>query len=289
MGMELGIIFAFGAMIFWGIGEFFIQKNVKKEGCSESLLFIGFFALVVLLPFVWKEIPALMYLPNLLLILFLGIITYIASMLNFRALKEGKLSVVEVVFEIELIVTILLGIFIFQERLSWVQWLVVSFIFIGIILMAVKKHHLKNPRLFLEKGVLIGFLGALFMGGVNFFTASSARQMSPVMAIWGPAVVFSILCLIGIGRQEGFVKMKENFCRFKWLILLMGLLDVLAWMSYAFATRTNEVGIITAITESYPAICLILGLWINKEKILFHQYIGASLALVCSFILGFLL
>lgn len=210
-------------------------------------------------------------------------------MLNFQALKEGKLSVVEVVFEIELIVTILLGIFIFQERLSWIQWLVVSFIFIGIILMAVKKHHLKNPRLFLEKGVLIGFLGALFMGGVNFFTASSARQMSPVMAIWGPAVVFSILCLIGIGRKEGFTKMKENFFRFKWLILLMGLLDVLAWLSYAFATKSNEVGIITAITESYPAICLILGLWINKEKILLHQYIGASLALVCSFILGFLL
>ena len=289
MGIELGIVFAFCAMIFWGVGEFVIQKNVKREGCSESLLFIGFFALIALLPFVWKDIPALAYLPNLLLILFLGVITYIASMLNFQALKEGKLSVVEVIFETELIVTLLLGIFIFQERLSGVQWLVVAFIFVGIILMAVKKHHLKNPRKFLEKGALIGFLGALFMGGVNFFTASSARQMSPVMAIWGPAVVFSILCLVGISRKEGFVKTKENLFKFKWIILLMGLTDLAAWMFYAFATRLNDVGIITAITESYPAVCLILGLWINKEKILLHQYIGASLALACSFILGFLI
>jgi len=289
MGIETGIIFAFLAMFCWGIGDFMIQKNVRKEGRTEALLFIGLIALIGLVPFVWKDIPSLLYTPNLILIVSLGVLTFIAAMLNFEALREGKISVVEVVFEIELIVTLLLSTLIFHEKLSSAQWLVISFIFIGIILMAVKSHHLKNPRKFLEKGAIIGFFGALFMGSVNFLTASSARTISPIMAVWGPALVFSILCLIRISRREGFQKTKKNLSKFRYIILLMGLADLLAWVFYAFATSSNKVGIITAITESYPAVCLILGLWINKEKINVHQYLGAGLALTCSFILGFLL
>ena len=67
------------------------------------------------------------------------------------------------------------------------------------------------------------------------------------------------------------------------------MLTSLAWTFYAFATSSREVSIITAITESYPAICVFLGLWINKERVRTHQYFGAALALVASFILGFVL
>ena len=289
MGVELGIIFAFCAMFCWGIGDFMIQKNVRKEGNLESLLFIGIIGLIGLLPLVWKDIPSLLYWPNLVLIIILGLLTFGAAVFDFESLKEGKISVVEVIFETELLVTIILGILIFKERMSGLQWAVIGLIFIGITLMALKSYHFKNPKKFLERGALIGLVGSIFMGSVDFLTASSARTISPIMAVWGPAFVFSVLCIFLIAKREGFNKVKKNILKYKYMILLMGIMDTLAWTFYAFATSSQEVGITTAITESYPAICIFLGLWINKEKVNWHQYFGAALALICSFILGFVL
>ena len=286
MFIEGSLIFAFLAMICWGIGDFFIQRSARKIGNVESLFFIGIIGIIGLLHLVWGDLKELIEWQNLLLLGFLGVLTFVAGLLDFEALKEGKLSVIEVVLEVELPITILLGLIFFGETLSGVQWGIISLIFIGIVTMSIKGHHLKNPRLFLEKGVLIALLGSIGMGGINFLTAASARQVSPIMAIWGPAVVFSILCMIVIWRREGFSKTFSNLMRYKWLVLGMGIFDTAAWTTYAFATFHGEVAIITAITESYPAICLFLGLWINKEKENWHQYLGAGLAIVASVVLA---
>ena len=70
---------------------------------------------------------------------------------------------------------------------------------------------------------------------------------------------------------------------------MMGAFDTLAWLFYSFATKDGNVAIVTAITESYPSLALFLGLWINKEKIKAHQYIGAGLAIFASITLAFLI
>lgn len=89
--------------------------------------------------------------------------------------------------------------------------------------------------------------------------------------------------------NKDFKKFIKNGIKFKWLILAMGLFDTIAWVFYAFATKNTEISITTAITESYPAIAMFLGIVINKEKIRWHQYLGAVFALGASFILGFLI
>jgi len=62
----------------------------------------------------------------------------------------------------------------------------------------------------------------------------------------------------------------------------------LAWLFYILATLKNEISITTAITESFPAIAIFLGAWFNKEKINWHQWLGAGIALGASFALAFL-
>jgi len=59
----------------------------------------------------------------------------------------------------------------------------------------------------------------------------------------------------------------------------------LAWIFYSLAVSKNEVSIITAVTESYPAIALILAVTFNKEKIKWYQYLGVFTALGLSFVL----
>lgn len=289
MLVELSIIAAIGAMLCWGIGDFFIQRSVRKIGDVEALALIGIIGSIVLLPLAIKEIDVLFSPANIGLLIVLGVVTFVAAIFNFEALKKGKLSVIEVVLELELPITVILGILIFKESLSIVQLGVIGAIFIGILLIAFKKKGNENIFKHLEKGVYLAILGAIGMGFVNFLTASSSKQVSPLMAIWVPWIVFTIICLVIIFKREGFTKIAKNTWKFKWIVLFMGLFDTAAWFLYAFSVVKNEIGIITAITESYPAIGLFLGVLINKEKVNWHQYLGAAIALGASFVLAFVL
>ncbi len=256
-------------------------------GNIEALAFIGLIGSILLIPFILKDLNLLLSKSNLILLLVLGIITFFTAIINFEALKKGKLSVVDVVLEFELPITILLGFIFFRETLTTLQFIIISFIFLGIILIATKSKNLKNIFKRVEKGVFIGIIAAIGMGFVNFFRATSSKQVSPLMAVWFPWVIFTILCLIIITKRRNITESITNLKKYKTLIISMGIFDTIAWIFYAFAVFKEEISIITAITESYPAIALFLGLWFNKERINWHQYLGAGIALISSFLLAF--
>ena len=103
---NIGVIAAFGAMLCWGFGDFYIQKATRKLGDVEALFFIGLIGSVILFPFVFKELPFVFSNYNIMLALFfLGFVTLVVSIMNFQALKEGKLAIVEPILEFELPVT----------------------------------------------------------------------------------------------------------------------------------------------------------------------------------------
>ena len=288
MILELNILFAFGAMLCWGIGDFLIQRSVRKIGDIEALAFIGIIGGVLLIPFIIGESDLLFSYSNLLLLILLGVITFIVALFNFEALKVGKLSVIDVVLELELPVTIILSFIFFKERLTGMQFLFISFIFMGLILIATKSFSKVNLK-GVERGVLLGVIAAVGMGVVNFLTGASSKAISPFLAVWFPWVVFTIFCLVVIIKKKDFKSFIKNAGKYKFLILGMGVFDTLAWLFFAFAVLENEIAITTAITESYPAIALILGLWLNKEKIKVHQYIGAGVAIIASIALAFII
>lgn len=286
MGLEVSMLFALGAMLCWAFGDFLIQRSTRKIGDIESIAFIGIIGCIALFPFAIKDFHLLFSLPNVFLLLLFSIIIFITTFFDFEALREGKLSVIDVILEIELPITITLGFIFFNETLSAIQFLIISFIFIGIVLVATKSFsHWKTK---LEKGALLAFFAAFGMGIANFLAAKSSRQISPLLTIWAVWTFTAIFSLIFIWKREGTLKFIKDGKKFKLLILAMGIFDTAAWIFYALAVLKNEISITTAITESYPAIALFWGFWLNKEKINWHQWLGAALALSASFVLAFL-
>ena len=289
MGFEIAVLIAFGAMICWGFGDFFIQRVTRKIGDVESLAWIGIIGSIGLLPFVIKDISKISSWSEVFILFLLGIVTFFAALANFEALKKGKLSVIEIVMTLELPVTVLLAVLLFQERLTLTQSGAVVLVFLGVVLIATEKFsHLKGILKKLEKGVFIGLLGAIGMGLTDFLTGISSKSISPLLAIWVPWVIFTVMCFFVIEtRRKGINTFAYHWKNHRWLVLAMGIFDTAAWVLYALAFEKMDIALTTAITESYPAVALFLGLWLNKEKINWHQYCGAGLALGASIFLGF--
>ena len=284
MIIEISIIFAFLAMICWGFGDFFIQKCTRKIGNLESLAYIGIIGTLLLIPFIIKDFNLIFSSYNLFLLFGLGIITFIAAILDFEALKEGKLSIIDVIFEIELPLTIVLSFIFLRESLTSLQFLFIFFILIGIIFTATKSFSHWRTRL--EKGVIFAVLAAIAMSLVNFLTGVSAKEVSPLMAIWVPWIVFSFISMFIIIKRKNAKKFLKDGFKFKSIVVPMAIIDTAAWVFYALALVKEEISIITAITESYPALALFLGVYFNREKVRWYQYAGAIMAICASIVLG---
>lgn len=284
MIIELSIIFAFCAMLCWAFGDFLIQRSTRKVGNIEIMAIIGIVGTFGLLPFVWSDFNLLLSLPNLILVLVLGLVTFVMSVVDFQALKEGKLSVVEVILEIELPITVVLSVMFFRESMLLYQFGIILIMLLGLVLIATKSFsHWKTK---IERGAILALLAAVLMGLTNFLTAKSSRSVSPLMAVWVPWVIFTIISIAIIIKRGDIKKFGTNILQFKWLFLFTGIIDTVSWVFYAYATHSYNLAIVTAITECYPAVAMFLGLWLNKENIRWYQYVGAILALAGSIVLA---
>jgi drug/metabolite transporter (DMT)-like permease len=283
--ISLDIAAALGAMLCWGFGDFIIQKATRKIGDMEALAWIGVLGSIGLLPFVWHDLYLVLNGSNLLVLSILGIVAFIIGIINFEALKRGKISVVEVILEAELPVAVLLGLFFFRESLSGIQIFLILLVFAGIILIALEPGQIKK-RHFFEKGALLALVAAVGYGLIDFLTAVGAKTISPLLTIWFTWVIFTIICLFYMAWHGELGHFFRDAKQYKTLVLSMGIIDTLAWILFAIAVRNNELAITVAITESYPAIGLMLGVLINKEKVVAHQYAGAIIAVVASFAMG---
>lgn len=201
MTIGFGIGLAFVAMLCWGIGDFWIQRSTRKVGDLGALFFCTAFGAVVLLPFVYKDIPALFAeSPQTLVVLgVLCVSLLIAAILDFEALRVGKLAVVEPIWSFEVPVAGLLAFFILNERIGALQILLIVTLLVSLAFVSLKKQFAWE-HLLLERGTILAFLAAVLMGGANFFMGWFSRLNDPLMGNFLTdvfiAVVTGVLILI---------------------------------------------------------------------------------------------
>jgi len=280
MSHYLGIFFAFIALVSWGFGDFFIQKTTRVLGSWKALFFIGIVGLVGLFPFVKNDITSLTG-ANLSLLFLLGMIVVIAALFDFEALRQGKIAIVEPIIGLELPITVGLSLALVNESLSLLQFFLIGVVFIGIVL-AITTHHTQlhyHKRLF-EKGAILAGIGAIGMALTNFLVGVSSQNISPLMSIWFAHSLLAIVCGIYILYRGEIGNLISNFKNYPKLIMSQSILDNMAWVAYAKATTYIPIAIATTISESYIALAVLLGLFVNREKLKKHQTIGVALAIV---------
>ena len=221
-----------------------------------------------------------------LIILFLtSFVILFAALLDFEALKRGKLCIVEPIYSLEIPVTAFLAYFILKETINFYQIILIMFLVLGLFLLSLKSYHLK-AKVWFEKGVLFVLFGTLFMGITNFLVGVSARETSSLMINWFMGVFLTIVCLIYLIYKGRIKKFDKNIWKQKKLILSMSFLDNAAWIAFAFALTLDSMAIVTALSESYIIIAVLIGIFLNKEKIKFHQKFGLVLAIISAILLA---
>jgi uncharacterized membrane protein len=171
------------------------------------------------------------------------------------------------------------------ERITLLQGLLIFSLLSGLILVSLKEKENIGKFIF-EKGTVLAFLGAIFMGSANFFMGWGSRLSDPVMANFVSDVFIAIvtgLILIFTGKfRKSFKDMFEN----RAVLLKMSISDKVAWLAFAFAMSLAPIAVVTALSESYIIIAVILGLAINKERIHFHQKVGLIVAVLSAVMLA---
>lgn len=237
--------------------------------------------MVLELPFVWINAQSLFLNPKaLLLLVILGSAVFLAALLDFEALKRGKIAVVEPVFGLGIPFTVFLAIFSGHDLLTPVQFALITVIFIGVILSVMIKGSLHYNRIIWEKGVFIAILGTLAMSLTNFLTGIGSQEISPLMTIWFINFFLTITTFLYLFINKEWRSLADDLRRHSRVILEESIFDNIAWLSYAFAMTLIPISIATSIAESYIVVAVLLGVSVNKETLNRHQVIGVILAVI---------
>src|SRR3989338_8939836 len=141
MGLEIGIAFAFVALLFWGFGDFLIQRTARKLGDWETLFVVTLFGVILLFPFVYNDIEAAIgfHDSTFLLLVGMSVVLFAAALLDFEALKKGKLAIVEPIMAREVPVTVIVTFVAINEGVSALQIFLISTLVLGLVLVSAKK------------------------------------------------------------------------------------------------------------------------------------------------------
>ncbi len=290
MGVEIGIVFALAALVSWGFGDFLIQKTTRKIGDWETLFIVTLFGSLLLFPLVYNEVSALVFSGNssLIILFVMSSFLLVAAIIDFEALRKGKLAIVEPILALEIPITATLAFALAKEAVNFAQIILISSLVLGIVMVSLRSKHF-SKKVWLERGSILAFAAAIFMGASNFLVGVSSRATSPLLANWFLNVFIGAVSLSYLASNKKVHRIAKDFNKNRKLVLTMCIFDNFAWISIAIAASIIPIAIAFALSESYIALAALLGLVVNREVMLRHQKLGLALTLVSAAVLCFVI
>jgi drug/metabolite transporter (DMT)-like permease len=286
MGYELGILAAVVAMIGWGVGDFLMQKSARRIGDWESLFYVSLFGLIALFPFIYGQLHLLLLdLKGLVLLVATSIVLLVAALLDFEALKDGKIAVTEPIFVLEIPVASLLALFIIHEGISLIQTVLIGGLIVGLVLVSLRSSHFKRKR-WLEKGVVLAFVGSIFMGATGFVFGVAARETSALLVNWFVSLFLILACIVYLLWKSRLHRLASDWRKGTIVLLAFCALDLIAWVGFAYATVLTPIAIAMSISECFIIITVLLGIFVSHEKLMRHQKVGLVIAIVLAIALA---
>jgi len=282
----MGMLFGLGAMVAWGLTDYF-NKNVVEELGNIRLLFwqqlisLPVFAAMIF----FFALPA--YNPLLLGISFFsGILMTFSLLFFFKALSVGKVSLILPICASYGSLTALLSVVFLGEALSPLQKLGIGVITCGIILISTDLSELKKARL--KTNVAgIGYALATFVLWAIVFTLYGwlyARMHWFYVHMASSITATILVSLILFIRRIPLVPSKTSSppartTPTKLFVTLSGVLSIVGMFSYAIGVSLSKSALVAPISALFPAVTIVLAYFYLGERMAKNQWAGVVLSL----------
>jgi len=271
MSIQFSILFAISSMLGFGISDFMAKAILNKVSAFRTVLIsqsIGSVLYLVLMVFYDLALPD----PRLFLLALLsGSLSAVVLFSFYKALSLGKASLVSPVSSCLTIVAVVLSFFILGETLTLLQSAVVASVFLGMLLVAFEGPSTRSAS---SNTSMLFALVVVFLGGANtivqkWISASGHYLLGFSLArLVMVGFLFSLVPLLG--KEISMPRSTKVYA----ILGILGVLDVTAFFTWFLGLRQGLVSIVTPISNSSPAITIILAQIFLRERVHLHQKIG---------------
>lgn len=277
----LSIALALASAISWGTGDFL--GGLKTRRFAVPLVLVGTSTGGVLLALAMslvsnQEVPPS---GDLMLGAISGAIGLVALGAFYQALAIGTMSIVAPVSASGTAIPVIWGIA-NGESLSALAYCGLVAVVLGVMIASREQdaaHEGQPVALNHRASILLALVAAAGFGAIYVLIAEAATvsEFWPIVALKGTSLLLvGILVLVAGSRIKG-ERPRGN----AWLpLLVVGMLDVTANATYAFATKEGPVAISAVVASMFPITTVILAHIFLGERIAPSQKAGVALALI---------
>jgi drug/metabolite transporter (DMT)-like permease len=283
------IIGGVGAMLGWGISDFFAKKTVDKIGDTVALFWMQALGIIPLcLFFLFNFDVSGITLSQVPYVILWGLVDGAGYLMFYRALERGKVSIVSPIVASYSAFSVLISALVFGEQLSSRILLVLGVIFTGIMLTSIDFKEVKKDgfdKKDLVKGVPEALIGVvLFSIWFPFWDNFVSGGNWLVLVILLRSVI--TLFLFGVTKVSKLSIVVKDSQVVKWLMII-GLLDAIAYLTLTWGYGvTSYTSLISVLSATFSLPTLLLARIFLKEKLQLSQWGGIALILLGLALLG---
>lgn len=270
--MHKGLFFAVGAYGLWGLLPVYwktLQRVPSEEIVSHRMVWsLVFVAALLAVKGHWKWLAASAKQPRTLLIVFAaGCILFVNWLTYVWAVNAGYIVETSLGYFINPLVSVLLGVVFFRERLRRGQWIAVATAGLGVLYLTVNYGAL--PWIALVLAFSFGTYGLL-------------KKITPLTAIEGLSLETALLFLPALGyllflEGQGVGSFGHISPVTTVLLALTGVATGIPLLLFAAAARSIPLSMVGILQYIAPTLQFLIGVFVYNEPFDQSRMIGFSL------------
>jgi len=203
----------------------------------------------------------------------LGIFGYFPLFFFLKALKKGKLGVVQPVGRASVIFRVFFAMWILGEVLSLGQITSIVLIFIGAVLISIRFKDFKNYQL--ESGVVNALIASVLWGIFWVLQKFPTIELGPVMA--GFILEVMVMVSAGIHMYLTGASFRLPSRKLSYTLFWIALTGALGTLFFMMGIRIADVSLVSAAAAGSPLVATVIGFWFFRERLRIQQYFGIAL------------
>ena len=269
MALLTGILLALVCAVVWAVSEFVTKLSLDREEKWKVLfhaqLFGGLIALA-LIPDKARITSVFSFAGWYLLLL--GALNALGMYFLYRSVKAKGIALTSPINNASAVITVILGVLFYKESPTLLQWLAMALIMGSILALTLRK----EGKMAMDKEISFSAAAMGIWGVFIFLMKQPSIIFGPLLFVAGIKLLTACFSVPALIRKKMKVwNLKRHVLL---LVILLGLVDGGGFLALSAAMAQAPVSIVSVIASASPALSVLLGVLILKEKLDRRQTLG---------------